>query len=749
MVALTVAALGLWVGLTAFAQNAPQEPLLWARNVAGDSRPIQVNADDAVTWVDQGKRIILLKGKVWVEQGDAHVRAAEAVLWIDEAAKKQNGIYHLDVYGDGGVSLEVQAQSYQAPVAMIELNTRGVVNLKTFKSKVVQQATPDDPLLQRAVAALAAQKAQPKPKQPSALLKNPIQQVSNQEVAALRQAPPQGPVGPEPGPPQPGLPSSPGSAPPVPIVLAPGPPGSSSAVQPPLVPEEGPTPHFSIRPRSSAQPNGREFRMDNGEKATVFSGGVIITITVPISTSAAVSTKGPDEKVILPAPTPLTTPGKDNMVIGPAAVPGKDGRPIEPATKTVEIAADRVVVWTQGDLRELVDGTPAPQGQAPRSFEFYLSGNVEIRDEMIKNIGTPTPIREARVLRCSEGYYYFMPPTHDEPAGRNYAIALNADLGLRQPGLPDPIHVTTPEMHQLTDKLFNAATTQVNASKLPYGPGLCLTTGPASLEQKHIEKKTLFGLQVYKRDTGEEEYVDELLFRASNVVLWLEDVPIFWLPYVQGDARDPLGPLQSISVGYNKVFGFELFTTWNVYDLIGMDPLLGTRWRVGLDYLSARGFEVNTEFGAIGKNLAGISGNYIALVKAMGIDDHGNDILGGNRGEFVTYGYPPPTTTLPITHPELRGRFFGQLNWQELPYNLTVQTQLAVLSDKNFLDQFYNPEWTGGPNQETFAYVKQQENDWALSLLIEPRIRNWITETEWLPKVDGYWIGQDILETLT
>ena len=134
-----IVVLALAMGREVFGQSAPQDPILWARNEPGDSRAILINADDAVTWVDQGKRIILLKGKVWIEQGDAHLRASEAVVWIDEASQKQNGIYHLDIFGDGGASLEIKAQSYQAPLALIELNTRGTVNIKTFKGKVVQQ----------------------------------------------------------------------------------------------------------------------------------------------------------------------------------------------------------------------------------------------------------------------------------------------------------------------------------------------------------------------------------------------------------------------------------------------------------------------------------------------------------------------------------------------------------------------------------------------------------------------------------
>jgi hypothetical protein len=760
MVALTVLAL---VGVVvAFGQQGasppPDEPILWGRNVAGDSRAIQINADDAVTWADQGKRIILLKGKVWIEQGDAHLRAPEAVVWIDEANQKQNQIYHLEAFSDGGSSLEVQAQSYQAPVAMIELNTRGLVNLKTFKNKVVQQPAPDDPLYKRAAAAIAAQRTKPKPKQPSASLKSSVQQVANYESAPTAQ--PQSslaldtllPTAQPPG--QPPLSGVPSGLQPAPVVIAPGQPGLPDITQPPpLLPLETPPSRVSIRPRSSEPFRSKEFRMPNGEKAVVISPGVIITLTTPIAPQVATAPKGPDGKTGPPATSPNAPFDKNANPFGPTPTPPKNVQPIViPTVKTVEIAADRVVVWTQGDVKEIIEGTastPTLPGQPARTYEFYLSGNVEIRDELIKKVGIGLPVAESRLLRAKEAYALYRAPSPEEPAGRNVAIVLDADLAERQPGLPDPIHVSSPEMHQLTDKFFTFDSSQFNASKLPYGPGLYLTTGSGTLEEKRIVKESVLGIQFYQRDTGDVEYRDELLFRAKNVFVWLEDVPVFWLPYVQGDARDPLGPLESINFGYNRAFGFNLMTTWDVFNLLGIDPIPGSHWRVDFDYYTARGFSTSTEYAAIGKNLAGISGNYNILIKAMGIDDHGTDIIGGDRGQTVTFGYPPPPTVLPIEHPDLRGRFWASLNWQELPYNLTVQTQIAGISDKNFLDQWYNLEWTNGPNQETYAYVKQQENDWALTFLVEPRIRNWITETEWLPEVGGTLIGQDLLDTFT
>jgi hypothetical protein len=52
-------------------------------------------------------------------------------------------------------------------------------------------------------------------------------------------------------------------------------------------------------------------------------------------------------------------------------------------------------------------------------------------------------------------------------------------------------------------------------------------------------------------------------------------------------------------------------------------------------------------------------------------------------------------------------------------------------------------------NQETYLYVKQQRDNWAWTLLTEQRVRNWVTETDQLPGLDGYLIGQSFFDLLT
>jgi hypothetical protein len=74
---------------------------------------------------------------------------------------------------------------------------------------------------------------------------------------------------------------------------------------------------------------------------------------------------------------------------------------------------------------------------------------------------------------------------------------------------------------------------------------------------------------------------------------------------------------------------------------------------------------------------------------------------------------------------------------------------VSALSDHNFLEQYYKREFDTAFNQETFVYVKQQEGNAAWTVLGEPRIRNWVSETMWLPRADGFLIGQSFFDIFT
>jgi hypothetical protein len=446
-------------------------------------------------------------------------------------------------------------------------------------------------------------------------------------------------------------------------------PGSAALV--PRAPPTGPPRIVTLAPRTSRPFESQSLTLPTGEQATVATGGVSLMIR-----------------------------NLQNMEI-------------------VDIEADRLVFWSHGNTGEMFNNMRSTQGQTTKELEFYLSGNVEIRQQ-----SRPT---DGRVLRAEQVYY---------DVARNVAVAVSGDLELHRHGIAEPIHFKGDEILQLSPTMWEATRAQVFASRLPSDPGLKVYMSHVTVEEERRPRRSIFGSEVVSRQTGQVEESAEHFFRGENVFFYLEDVPIFYALAMQGRAERPFGPLIDASAGYNRIFGFQGSMTFDLYDLLGIDPIKNTRWRLDVDYLSKRGPGLGSKFEYAGDDLFGCKGHYQGLLESWGLYDKGQDILGGGRGTDDN-------------HPFWRGRVLFRHNWWDLPDGFTVQLQASLLSDHNFLEQYYKNEFDTALNQETFAYVKQQQSNWAWTALVEPHIRNWVSETEWLPKADGYLLGQSFFDLFT
>ena len=743
--------------LTTCAASA-QEPVRFTQNVPGDSKQIVLSADQIVTWQQEGRYVVLLRGTVLVEQGVVHATMQSAVGWIDPQRNRATGVNRLDLYGEGSVSLENGPKTQDGGSAILQLNTRGEMRLNALQQPVLRTPMPTDPLYQRArsimaavlPAALPIQRAaqqQPLPPPPTPT-PTPVLPPSQQTPPVFRPAnqttPPtaspapassrpsgwgaatmpipsstpvtgatasaistvqyspvpnqtwpapgaapydpaqnQVPVQPPLAPPQ-TMPYSPPSGPatavaPVPQAApAPGvaaqtvpaqpPPGRrpASAPGPPVAAAPGTPKQLSVVPRGQTRFQYETIAAPNGEQALVVTGGVIVTVT------------------------------------GAQANGG-----------LLDIEADRVVIWSKGDVTRVVQNTPGPQGQSSSGLELYLSGNVEIREQQGP---------ESRRLSADEVYY---------DVDRNVAVAHLGDLEIKQPGLPDPLHLRADRLERLSETQFRAVKVSVYSSRLPSDPELRLAVSDGTLDERRVPKRSIFGVQQVDRRTGQPEYQQQNIFHGDNVVFNFDNVPFFYLPFIQGDANDPLGPLRSVSTNYNRIFGFQLLTTFNVYDLIGIDPQPGTRWDLDLDYLSARGPAIGTEFDYAGNTgHFDLGGRYNGLIKAYGIIDHGTDDLGGGLGSNVA-------------HPQDRGRFLWRERW-ELSSDITLQYQASLISDTDFMRQYFQNEHDTDVNQDTYVYLRQEHGSWAWDFLVQAHVRDWVTEPAYLPLVDGYLIGQTV-----
>ena len=92
--------------------------------------------------------------------------------------------------------------------------------------------------------------------------------------------------------------------------------------------------------------------------------------------------------------------------------------------------------------------------------------------------------------------------------------------------------------------------------------------------------------------TGQQAIEHQRLMTASNDVLFVESLPVFYWPTIATDLNDPSYYIRRIRPRSDTIFGqAQLLTNWSGYELLGIENKpKGTDLDVSLDYLSLRGF---------------------------------------------------------------------------------------------------------------------------------------------------------------
>lgn len=381
----------------------------------------------------------------------------------------------------------------------------------------------------------------------------------------------------------------------------------------------------------------------------------------------------------------------------------------------VDISTDRAVIWLKdmdasGGLSEL-----RSRGLNRDQIEIYLEGHVEIRQA-----NTRGPQTGLTVLLLADSAYY--------DVGRNVALLTQSEIIIRQPGVPVPVHMLATEIRQVNLNRFEASEAIFLASKLPSDPDLQVFARDVAIDARRQERRGLFGAPVLGAD-GQPILETRYIASADAVRPEILGVPFLYVPHAEADLKEPLGPLRSVRFRNDRIYGFGFQLGWDVFSILGTDAPDGTRWLLDTDYLSLRGPALGTEFETAGRGLFGFSGRYNSAIKGYLIyDQDDQDRLANLR--------------IYDRDPGLRGRAFLQ-HRQELDSRWTVLAQVSYLSDRNFLEMYYKREFDDAPNQETFLNIDYKTGPFGAALLAKPNLREWVNETQMLPELRGYLIGQD------
>jgi hypothetical protein len=710
------------------------------RDKPGDSKPVILDADEVASWTEKNGAteyfVFLLHGKVLAQHGIVEARFEHGVAWVNASHYKMTGKWHTELYAEGGVRIDNGSTVQEYPQAVFDLTTRGEFKLNTHAAPLAKQTRADDPVVLRGRAAglgpAAMRLANTAAKPPQA----PVRPVSYEERPLIlpphlqsapppltppaateriaRYAPPDDPAAgtsgsassrgalpPSPSGPAPGRPTSQpgeGPQPPMPEPPATGAPRAPDGSVPPSGPTQVPpgTPPVPPPSRPTPPPPGRASRVTRNFHIAPRQGGSFQLKSYPAAN------------------------GKTAYVVtGGVSLQVRNA----PNVGLVDMEADRVVVWTQGNGEQMAADIQQPAGYDSNDLEVYLSGHVIIRQAPLIN-----PKGDERTISANEVYY---------DVNRNVAIALDARLELKQLLMNDPIITVAREIRQTSFNTFEIEKSEVFSSKLRSDPGLKVILQEGVIEDRTVPLRNLFGMPVIDRTTGQPVLVRETMLTGDNTFFELEKIPFYWLPHVSTNIQEPLGPIQDFNFGYNHIFGIQLGVSLNMYEILGMQPRPNTRWLLNLDYLSYRGPGVGTTYNTTGTELFGMPAKYNSMTRAFGMIDRNFDILGG----------PRPVNDFNPTN--FRGWFLNRTTVEDMPYGFSFLGQLSPVSDRNFIEQYYKRAWDLDPNYDTFAFLKEQQDNWAWSLMVDPRLRRWVTTTENLPRADGWLIGQDFFQLVT
>jgi hypothetical protein len=375
---------------------------------------------------------------------------------------------------------------------------------------------------------------------------------------------------------------------------------------------------------------------------------------------------------------------------------------------SIDLAADRLVLWTRGVQEPDLNGQVAQDEKVP--LEIYLEGNIVFR-------------QGDRVIYANRMYY---------DVANHVGTMLGAEMLTPVRKYEGLLRLHADVIQQTGRDHYFAHNAFVTSSRMG-APGYRLQSGDVELEDIQsplVEPWT--GQPVINPETGEPVIEHQRLATAGNNFLYAGPVPIFYWPVITTNLSEPTYYIRRIQFKNDQVFGTQVLTDWNVYELLGIRQRpAGTDWGLSIDYLSKRGLGHGTVFTHHRDQFLGIAGPTNGLIDFWGIKDNGFDNLGSDRSHLQP-------------EKDYRFRLLGQ-HRQQLPGDFQLTAEVGWQSDRNFLAEYYQQEWNELKDQTTGLELKHTRNNVSWSISADVRLNEFYTQTEWLPRGDHFWLGQPLL----
>ena len=374
---------------------------------------------------------------------------------------------------------------------------------------------------------------------------------------------------------------------------------------------------------------------------------------------------------------------------------------------TISLEADRVVVWTNS-VAGLTPGTS--QQVAEGRWEFYLEGNIIFREG-------------DRLIYADRMYY---------DVNGNRGTILNAEMLTPVKDYEGLMRLKADVLQQLNQHTFMAHGAALTSSRMGV-PRYWLQSGEVMFTDVQTPAVDGFTGQPYIDPQTQEPAVDhQMLATSRNNFLYSGGFPLLYWPTIATDLRKPTYYVDGFKLKNDSIYGTQVFVDWDMYQLLGIqNKPVGTKWTASTDYLSERGPALGTNFTYDRPGFEWLPGPAHGKFDIWGIKDNGLDDIGADRRSLA-----------------LEEEFRGRGIWQHRQYlgsGYQLTAEAGYISDRNFLEQYYESEWDQLKDQTTGAELKRYYGNSSWSINGDVRVNDFFTQTEWLPRVDHTLIGQSLL----
>ncbi|MCA9247184.1 MAG: hypothetical protein KDA42_08725 [Planctomycetales bacterium] len=373
----------------------------------------------------------------------------------------------------------------------------------------------------------------------------------------------------------------------------------------------------------------------------------------------------------------------------------------------LDIATDRMVIWGKGGEPDLT-GNQLQQEGTP--LEIYMEGNIVFR-------------QGERVIYADRMYY---------DVDRRTGIVLDAELLTPAPDYEGLLRLKAAAIRQVDESRFIAYHGLLTSSRIG-DPRYSFRSDEIYFQDIQVPAINPFtGMEQMDPATGEPLVEHQRLATSRGNTIYAGNVPIAYWPTLATDLEEPVYYLRSLQLKNDGIFGTQIFTEFDAYQVLGLrNPSAGTDWRLSSDFLSERGPAGGTTFEYDRPDFFGFAGPSFGKLDAWGIYDRDVDNLGRGRKS--------------VTFPD---EFRGRVDWRHrhrLPADWTLTAELGFMSDRNFLEQYFEREWDEKKDRTTGIELKHLDANRALSINADYRLNDFFTQTEWLPRADHFWLGESLL----